>query len=761
MVEGRVEVVGKTEVRIEEEETEASREEIDALFQDVLACAGEEGLEFKKEDLKALLLSQQVFAFSPQAVCAEVSGRGYVGFDPDLVARDEAKLIELGSVSALVAYRIEEQRDCDVSVQRIERYDVSGADISRVERLKKHANSGVVMPSPAGFEPNPSRFPSESGLVRSLQLPLIEKIEDKVRRNRAVVVRADMLVGELACRNLNLAQMHVVQKPKGSSYTVRPVVNYVDFKGVGDEMKLRVADAFGEQKLTSVLDKVEMINTALAIAKVTYREVVFNHFDLKDAYDLTRLVPEQAPELAYYVTDPRLGRLIIVPSTPQMGHPASGAAFGDLAHVIAAAVSTATLGIALTKNYMDDFLQASFTGPEIGDQVYREAARITLDIFRGIGGENAVAEDKTVMGVKRVTDCGFDFSVEESGLETVAFSKRGLLKAAIALCSMQEDSELGVTLQRRLQAQSYASRLAILYREVKPLLNTLYSFTKGIVPTDSNRNVRMPIDLPGRACIKTLKAFLIMLILDDGKYSCRCRFLSSFLQKPLAYRIEFDASLEAGGIIISTRGEEDAWTRAFVSTFRFPFSLTHMMESVTPVVAQENGKRQRKKRKAQTKKLNAAFQNVAEFTTGLVGIALLAERGVRDVNVKLVNDSRTALAWLDKCNFRSSLVTPAASVWVRLSMAANVETRENEHVAGTSLTDSCDWLSREGVDDPLARFPHLELWPVQGAVAELLAACDPTLAAPSSTAQIFANWKRYEALVAALCSDRSVLPLAV
>jgi len=731
-------------VQLEDElEVNVNREEIDAVIEDVLACAGLARLEVTKEKIEALFLSQRISAFSPETICAEVAGRSFFGFDRKIVERDEALLREKGSLGALVAFRIGERRTGSISTERIERYDLSAADPDRVARLKRHADTGCAMPSPRAFRAVATSIPKESGLVKSVSLPLLEKIQDKVLRGKAVVTRANMLSGKYASEGTHLSPMHVVPKPIEGGYTIRPVVNYVDHKGEGDEMKQKVSELYGEQKLTTVLDKIALVNTALTIAELTNRRVVLNHYDVKDAYDQMALIPEQAPEFSYCVRDPVLGLLVVTPISPQMGHPASGAAFGDASYAAVVAIRAATHGSALTTHYVDDVFQASFVGPAVEDKPFEQAAETTVDVLNGIFGEGAVAAAKTVVGATDLVDCGYRFSVGTKGEESVEFSLRGLLKAAAVLCSMGEDGSNGVTLERRLQAQSYGSRLATIYPEVKPLLATLYSMTKGIKPTATNRGARLVLDEPARACIKILKAFLIMLVLDNGSLACRPRRLSSFLPRPLKHQLEYDASLTGGGIIISQADGEGGWIREAVTAFRFPFELVHKESSADEAIVSAASRRKRRKRG------NAAMQNSAEFITGLIGLVLLVARGVRDINVKLKGDSKTAIAWARKCSFRSSLVTNAAAIWVRTAAAANVGTEEEEHVSALK-NEECDWLSREGVDNPLARFPQLELWPVNGLVAELLALCDPTRVAVGSTAEVFADWMRYEALVAAI-----------
>lgn len=744
---------GKEETFLEDVEEETWEDETtwsgeakwDQLRAHVLECTGDSNLDMTIEDLKALFVSQHCIAKPPHEIRRDVLASGYEGFDENLLLRDEARLREVGSVVALVSLRIDEQRGDLLSVERIRRQDTSSADPVNLARVLEGAEKGFRMPFPAEFVAAPNVFPKVSKLVASLHEPLLQKIQDKVERGRAVVFRASELA-RYPCPFLHMSPLHAVPKGTGDKSTVRPVIDYMDHKSRDMKGWCNSDEYFGPQELAGVLAKIAMINHGLHRAQISGETVVFDHFDLANAYDIPSLVAEQACAFAYTMIDAKLGRLIFVPLSPQMGSPGAPGAFNRVSKLALSVVSKATEHLALTENYVDDFAQVAFEGPGPEDKQFLQAADITVAVLTDLLGPKAVSHSKTVIGTKVMKDCGYLFSVEVKGKECVEFTREGLTKALFVFCSVEDDFTRGVTLWDRVKAQSHGTRLSSLYPQVKPLVPLLYAVTKGIQLSRSTRGIRLVVDEAYQACIRVLKAFYVMLIMDSGKHSCRKRLLSSFLPRPISFLIEYDASLTGGGIFFSKPSvTNNGWERFAVAAFLFPFELVHPeVEVAGGALVKASVLKKRRKR------LNSALQNSAEFIVGTVGVALLIERGLQKADVILQGDSKSALSWAQKQRVRSEYALRASTAWMQLTSTAYVAAADTIHVPGVDNGD-CDILSRGG--DPTILFPSLQLWPVEGAVAELLDACNPMLPKLTSTREVFASWKQFETLTDKIIGD--------
>lgn len=728
-----------------EESDRSDEDRWDQLLARVMACAGDSKLEVTREDLKAIFLSQEHIRPSSQEICRRVAESGYTGWSLDVLLRDEAKLREVGSVVALVSARIDEQRGDLISAERIKRQDTSMADPENLARVIEGAEQGFRMPFPVGFVAQPDITPSESKLVRSIYLLYSQLIQEKVERRRAVAFRASLLK-EFPCDVLTYSRLHVAEKPGPPWH--RPVIHYLSHMGPEIKETCNSDEFFGPQKYAGVGVKIAMFNAGLAEAKRRNCDLVGSHFDLKDAFDRATLVPEEAPSYAYKMNDPVLGEIIIVPLSPQMGSPGAPGAFNRLSQLTLSVVRKATEGLALTECYVDDFVQVSFSGPGPEDKQYEEAADRTEAVMRDLLGPTVVAEKKTVRGSTVIRDCGYVFSIGVKNEECVEFTPERLRKAAAVFFSMEEEHPLGVTLWNRVKAQSHGTCLTYLYPQMKPLLWALYASTKGgIQLSRSTRQVRLIPSKAFIACVWVLQAFFTMLILDNGKHSCRKRLLASFLPRPIIYVIDFDASLTGGGIIFLKLSEStNEFVRFAVAAFPFPFALVHLEVEVTggALVSQRTLKRRRKR-------LNSALQNSAEFIVGTVGMALLIERGLRKADVMLRGDSKTALSWAKRGGgVRSQFAFMASMAFVQLTSTAYVQAADTVHVPGEDNGD-CDVLSRGG--DPSVLFPSLARWPVEGAVAELLRACNPTLPELTSSREIFKAWKQFETLTKEIMVD--------
>ena len=136
-----------------------------------------------------------------------------------------------------------------------------------------------------------------------------------------------------------------------------------------------------------------------------------------------------------------------------------------------------------------------------------------------------------------------------------------------------------------------------------------------------------------------------------------------------AFKIEFDASLEGGGVVVSKLCGE-GWAIQRVISFLFPYSAEFALSE-----------------------FQSSFQNTCEFIAALVGLSAAITLGAKDGQVELAGDSKTALRWLETWKFKSGPSNKAAMLYVALGLKFNIRLDKQIFVLGVDNT-VCDRLSR-------------------------------------------------------------------
>ena len=133
--------------------------------------------------------------------------------------------------------------------------------------------------------------------------------------------------------------------------------------------------------------------------------------------------------------------------------------------------------------------------------------------------------------------------------------------------------------------------------------------------------------------------------------------------------------------------------------------------------------------------MEAKFQNCSEFIGIIVGILGLISEGWDRSAIAVRGDSKTALSWVEKGNFRSSLATNAATVFVAIKATKGFTVVDATHLSHDENWRT-DMLSRKGAEqrwdslikelgekDPALK--GLPMVPVN--ISKLLRLCDPSV----------------------------------
>ena len=197
---------------------------------------------------------------------------------------------------------------------------------------------------------------------------------------------------------------------------------------------------------------------------------------------------------------------------------------------------------------------------------------------------------------------------------------------------------------------------------------------------------------------------LCLLVLDETHFA---RPFDSFGKKKVTEIIQFDASLEGAGILLSHRhpssGEESRWGAGVIPLVELGFGD------------------------------DSSYQNTCEFLAATIEVLSCLRCRPKDesyVVVELRGDSVTALQWANSSRFRSTSVNKAATLFTLLVVRQWVVIASVEHVAA-EFNEECDDLSRRDRDgrfrNPLKVVPGVrdfrasEDWRIK----ETLRVCDP------------------------------------
>ena len=184
-------------------------------------------------------------------------------------------------------------------------------------------------------------------------------------------------------------------------------------------------------------------------------------------------------------------------------------------------------------------------------------------------------------------------------------------------------------------------------RHMRPFSTWLYNETKGMRNMEASKRV-------GSGTVRAVLMWRMMLCLLHLREDTFARPLSSFLSDRATFVIKYDGSLQGIGVSVHSLKDADGSdeTMLGVGYLTFPFDLGGRPE----------------------------FQNCSEFMAVVVGFLMIARRGGRDANIRLVGDSVTSLVWGESEHFNSTRCFSAAMVHVLLGVDFRLRVTETVHV---------------------------------------------------------------------------------
>ena len=398
------------------------------------------------------------------------------------------------------------------------------------------------------------------------------------------------------------------------------------------------------------------------------KDVILFKVDLSKAFHLLSFNPESVPYLAcelYQSEWPqfseeisellaRLGISDTEGSTLSRSMLYITGSFGLILLPFVFAVVTRCLLVLLLKSlhgklcsYVDDSM-----GVCLKSQLHHDICTI-CEVVELLLGPDAVEWKKWFFGRKLVM-IGWKVDLDS---RLVSLSHKNLMKVAYGFTITDLDQPVKVRWVTKLA--SWSSRYTQILRALHPCTVSLFAQIAGM----QNMEATMEWKEDARVAVLIWRAALVLLHLYETEYSLPLEFFRVMI---LAYEVEYDASLTGLGFLLFSLRDGMRDQLIGCGEVVFPFDC----------------------------KKESDYQNTCEFIGVLLGLLSLAQRGIRNVSLRLCGDSKTSLTWGLDGHFRGKLCLKAALVYILASMLFNIVVIDAVHIPGVENV-ICDLLSRQ------------------------------------------------------------------
>lgn len=353
--------------------------------------------------------------------------------------------------------------------------------------------------------------------------------------------------------------------------------------------------------------------------------------------------------------------------------------------------------------YVDDFMACTLL-----EYLAHDVACI-CEVVSLLLGPHAIEWGKWFAG-RQVEWIGWSIDLDT---RRVSFARRNYLKVLHGFFSFDVDRHVQV--RHLVKLASWASRYTTVLRTLTPFTSSLYSQVSGM----KNLDAFIPLSPPTIIAIWMWRATLLQLGASQADFS---RPLDSFSDENANYCLEYDSCLSGTGLIISYL--PPLIDRRLCGQTEFPFQCGQ----------------------------DSSFQNVAELTPVAIGLASLAQLGVRHARIRLIGDSTTSLAWSKSGKFTGSLCTRTAIILMLVAVIYDLTIVDAIHIPGDD-NGLCDHLSRGYTNPSTLGFspPDTLDFTQDSKLSILLELCDPTLESPFvSESEFIRFWTQARTVVLSL-----------
>ena len=397
--------------------------------------------------------------------------------------------------------------------------------------------------------------------------------------------------------------------------------------------------------------------------------------DLQGAFNLLWFLPSHVRYMAFLLT----GNLVVLHLVGMFGWAGMPHAFAVVTRCVIALVRYVIQGEA--DMYVDDICGVSPT-------LFLEIDMANADtVVTHLLGPEAIATDKNEAG-RRLEWIGWDIDLDK---QLVTLSKRNLLKTIYMFFSFTMDAKLK---KSHVEAMaSLASRCSMLTKQMRPYTLALHDCAAQY----TNPNAERALPAPAQRDVVFWRVIFVAINFDEARLARR---IDSFRKRPPTYMFEYDSSLSAFSVGVSSF---DAVTgsKALLAeaTILSPFAAT----------------------------VDSGKQNTYEYLAVLLGLLLSRHIGLRDFSYQLLGDSVSSLAWAANDRAASALARRANIGITVVAVDIQAQVAGTEHIPGL-VNVVWDGRSRgksmaEVGLDPTKEFIFTRDHPIH----QFMALCDPDL----------------------------------
>lgn len=397
--------------------------------------------------------------------------------------------------------------------------------------------------------------------------------------------------------------------------------------------------------------------------------------DLQGAFNLLWFSPDCVKLLAFLLT----GGLVVLHLAGIFGWAGMPHAFAVVTRCVIALVRAVVRGEACM--YVDDIM-----GITLHVNLHHDMGS-TDTAVSGLLGPDAIATDKDETG-RRLEWIGWDVDLDT---KLVTLSHRNLLKTIHVFFSFDVRDPIP---RAHVEAMaSLASRCSMLARQMRPYTRALHEFAASFGAAHSMR----VLPSLARTDVFMWRAFLLASHFDEHKFA---RPIESFRQRPPTYVIEYDSSLTAFAVGLSSLDS--------VSGKLTLVAATSMLSPFAPTVESRK-------------------QNTYEYLAVLIGILMAKHLKLRSFTYRLLGDSVSSLKWAFKDRAASVLARRANIGLTLVSVDIDASVSETEHVKGEHNV-VFDGLSRGKTMTEVGLDPSKWVsFPMSHPIHQYITLCDPDL----------------------------------
>ena len=645
-----------------------SRAKINALFDCAAPTAIESDDHLSRSIARAIqqlslrlmpdtpLTEEEVYQLWEDATAAEkslltlekaIESAGGFEFPADIAVSDMQKFEAVDwDFSALARLRINE-----LPVDRLNEAailaHIDPADPNREDLIT--ISRGVRVVVKPDFVPNKTPPPLRQK-YKSLQSPLNKSIYKNYLNGKTIILHRDALVHipdahfSLVHCNLEPGKLRLITDSSNAPEGTHPLNS--------EYVKDKAKETWG--RINPVTIETLIVKIFTYMLENPGEELELFKMDMADAFSLFTMHADDVHLLGFLLTND----LIQFEITGSFGKTDYPYVFNVFTLVVRRE-ATKRVVQAILDMYVDDIMGISASGARLSDNLQK------IKVFvESVWGKGSISDTKTLRSLRSLDMIGYEVDIID---KVVRMSQSNRYKTIRVLSRVKEEE--GIAVIDIMRIASYATRYTRICLVMAPF--TCHIYNALMWRTSTNTSYVVPGTSLSRMCKWTIQLWRCIITFmelrrDDTRFF---RTFASFMPQLDSYfQIEFDASLNGAGVIVS-QWHTDKWVVARVLQLHYSYELS-------------------------TLTFQSAYQNTCEFIAATIGLVWAIKLGARNGHVRLLGDSKSALRWAETWKFRCGPSNNAAIVYVALGLKYNLRLDDIQFVRGVDNT-TCDRLSRD------------------------------------------------------------------